>query len=129
MFTLRQIDKIHDELGNADTLSAYLRALSAIGVVSYDSFISDGHSRYYAADGASILSGPVHETLEIAGMSNKTQFLECLKLSEDGAIGYLEMSKRLAESGLKKWTFDTRQLTITYFDVHGEPMLTEGVNS
>jgi uncharacterized protein YbcV (DUF1398 family) len=128
MFTIQQINKIHDELGNADTLPAYLHALDAIGVVSYDSFISDGHSQYFGADGSSIVSKPIHETFEIATACNEAQFKECLKLSEAGAIGYLEMSQRLAESGIEKWTFDTGQLTITYFDLHGEPKLTEDLN-
>jgi hypothetical protein len=38
MFTLKQINDIHDRLGNAKTLSQYLEALKNIGVVKYDSF-------------------------------------------------------------------------------------------
>jgi len=35
MFTLEQINDIHDRLGNADTLSQYLEALKNIGVGKY----------------------------------------------------------------------------------------------
>ena len=46
MFTLEQINAIHERLGNAKTLPQYLEALKNIGVDYCDSFITDGHSKY-----------------------------------------------------------------------------------
>ena len=51
MFTLEQINDIHDRLGNAETLPQYLEALKNIGVVKYDSYIVDGHSEYFGKGG------------------------------------------------------------------------------
>ena len=42
MFTLEQINEIHDRLGHAETLPQYLEPLRSIGVDYYDSFITDG---------------------------------------------------------------------------------------
>ena len=39
MFTLDQINDIHERLGRRATLPEYLKALHAIGVDTYDSFI------------------------------------------------------------------------------------------
>jgi len=61
MFTLEQINHIHDQLGNAETLSEYLEALKKIGVETYDSFITDGHSEYFGKSGHKVVSPPVHE--------------------------------------------------------------------
>jgi hypothetical protein len=44
MFTIEQINAIHDRLGSAKTLAEYVRALKALGVERYDSFLADGHS-------------------------------------------------------------------------------------
>ena len=39
MFTLDQINDIHERLGKQATLPQYLQALKSIGVDKYDSFI------------------------------------------------------------------------------------------
>jgi hypothetical protein len=46
MFTLEQINEIHDRLGRAESLAQYVKALNALGVETYDSYIMDGHSEY-----------------------------------------------------------------------------------
>ena len=66
MFTLDQINDIHERLGKQATLPEYLRALNAIGVDKYDSFITDGHSEYFGKDNQKIVSPPVHKKLTIA---------------------------------------------------------------
>lgn len=129
MFTLEQVTHIHDTLGNADTLPDYLRALHAIGVKHYDSFVTDGHSEYYGEGGHKVLSPSYHETFQVGDSSDKGAFLEYMKLVEQGGVGYEEMSKRLAELGVEKWTFDTEALTITYYDKAGQPLLVEELAS
>lgn len=125
MFTLEQINDIHDRLGNADTLPQYLEALKNIGVDKYDSFITDGHSEYFGKGGHKIVSPPVHEEFSIAETSNREIFLKHLDLHNQGKTTYLEMSKGLADSGIEKWTFDTNKMTIAYYDKDGNEILVE----
>jgi uncharacterized protein YbcV (DUF1398 family) len=127
MFTLEQITDIHDRLGGSDTLGAYLRALRAIGVATYDSYITDGHSEYFGADGQKLNGPAFHETFAIAETCNQEQFLQYMQQVQQGDVGYVEMSKALADNGVEKWTFDTKQLTITYFDKAGNVLLAEKV--
>ena len=127
MFTLEQINNIHDRLGNAETLSQYLEALKNIGVDKYDSFITDGHSEYFGKGGHKVGSPPVHEKLTIAETSNRESFLKHLNLHNDGKTSYLEMSKGLADSGIEKWTFDMNKMTIAYYDKDGNEMLVEAI--
>ena len=63
--------------------------------------------------------------LTIARTSNRENLLEHLELHNQGKTSYLEMSKGLADSGIEKWTFDTNDITITYYDNVGKEMLTE----
>jgi uncharacterized protein YbcV (DUF1398 family) len=128
MFTLDQIDQIHNNFGKRAALADYLRALNAIGVVRYDSFIADGHSEYYGADGQKLVSPPVHEELTVAGVSNLEALHIHLKLHEQGETDYLQMSQGLADSGIEKWTFDTEQKTIAYYDIAGNALLIEDIH-
>ena len=127
MFTLEQINELHDRLGNMETLNLYLQALNAIGVEQFDSFITDGHSEFFGKDGQKVVSPPAHETLTVANRSQREKFMEHLDRHLQGKTSYLEMSKGLAESGVAKWTFDTNRMTATYYDKAGNEMLVEEV--
>lgn len=127
MFTLDQINEIHEHLGKQATLPEYLQALKAIGVDKYDSFITDGHSEYSGKDNQKIVSPPVHKKLTIANTSNREDLLKHLSLHNQGKTDYLEMSQGLADSGTEKWSFDTSKMTITYSDKEGQEMLVEAI--
>jgi uncharacterized protein YbcV (DUF1398 family) len=128
MFTLEQINAIHDTLGNAESLAQYVKALSALGVETYDSYIMDGHSEYVGKNGHTIISPPTHEMITIADTSNKEQFLKHLDLHNQGKTSYVEMSKGLADSGIEKWTVDTKNMTMTFYDKLGNEMLAETIS-
>jgi uncharacterized protein YbcV (DUF1398 family) len=127
MFTLEQITDIHDRLGNKNTLGGYLRALRDIGVEAYDSYIADGHSEYCGTDGQRLVGPAFHEPFAIAQTCDKERFLRYMQRVEQGNVGYVEMSRTLADHGVEKWTFDTAKFTITYLDKAGNALLAEEV--
>jgi len=47
MFTIAQIDALHARLASARTIAEYVRALKALGLERYDSYLADGHSEYF----------------------------------------------------------------------------------
>lgn len=107
MFTLEQIHDLHFRLGRAATLFEYMRALSALGVDSYDSYLTDGHSEYFGERGYTVVSAATHPPLPIAEKTNREDFLKHLQRHERGETTYLELSEGLAASGIEKWTVDT----------------------
>lgn len=125
MFTLEQIDELHSRLGKAETLYAYARALHAIGVEKYDSYLVDGHSEYVGINGHKVISPPHHETLPIAETSDREAFLAFMQRVEQDRMGYLEMSRGLATCGIEKWTVNTVEATMTYSDRAGNELLAE----
>jgi uncharacterized protein YbcV (DUF1398 family) len=127
MFTIEQINDLHAHLGKAETLVEYARALNAIGVEKYDSYLRDGHSEYFGKRGHKVISLPAHDVLSIAEKSNRENFLKHLKLHEQGKTTYIEMSKGLAESGIEKWTVDTSKMTMVFYDKAGNEMLVEKI--
>lgn len=128
MFTLEQITDAHERLGTAATLPAYVRALHALGVERYTSYVRDGHSEYAGRDGYTVTSPAVHETLTIARTSNREQFIVHLQRHNQQKTTYLEMSRGLAESGIEQWTVDTTRMTMTFYDKAGNAMLTEAIS-
>lgn len=127
MFTIEQINHLHAKVGSAKTLAEYMRALRAIGVERYDSYLADGHSEYFGRGGYKIVSPPEHEVLAIAESSQRETFLEHLGRHERRETSYLEMSKGLAESGIEKWTVDAGRMTMKFYDKAGAEMLVEQI--
>lgn len=129
MPTLNQIQQIHDELGSANTLASYLNALRSIGVLKCTSFVRDGHSEYHCLDDEILVSEPVHETFVVSDKVDEKQFLTTMSLAAKGKIDYIEMSKKLTESGIERWIFDTKDLTIVYISKAGDIVQKENVKN
>jgi uncharacterized protein YbcV (DUF1398 family) len=127
VFTQAQIDDLHTRLGRADSLAAYLRGLAAIGVVRFDSFVSDGHTEYFGAGGECLTSPAHHEVFPVAERSDKDALVEHLRRHGAGETSYVEMSAALAESGVERWVGDTSALTFTYRDRAGESLRVERI--
>ena len=127
MFSIEQINHLHARLGSAKTFPEYVRALSALGVKRYDSYLADGHSEYFGQGGHKVVSPSVHEVLALAETSQRETFLQHLRRHEQGQTTYLEMSTGLAQSGIEKWSVDTARMTMTFYDKAGREMLVEQI--
>jgi len=128
MFTLEQINDLHERLGSAKTFPEYVRSLKALGVERCDSYLADGHSEYISQTGERVVSPPVHEAVAVAETSQREAFLQHLSRHEQRQTSYLEMSMGLAESGIEKWTIDTRKMKMTFYDKCGREMLVEQIS-
>lgn len=62
MFTLEQLNDIHDRLCTMEGFPQYVQALHALGIEKYDSYLADGHSEYFGKDGLKVVSPSVHES-------------------------------------------------------------------
>jgi uncharacterized protein YbcV (DUF1398 family) len=127
MFTIEQINDLHDRLGSAKTFPEYVRGLKALAVERSDTYLFDGHSEYFGHGGHKIVSPPVHEVLPVAETGHREAFLQHLDQHERRQTTYLEMSRGLAQSGIEKWTVDTGRMTMTYYDKAGTEMLVEQI--
>jgi uncharacterized protein YbcV (DUF1398 family) len=128
MFTIEQINDLRARLGSARTFSEYVRALNALGVERYDSYLADGHSEYFGQGGHRVVAPTVHEVLPVAETSHRETFVEHLRRHEQGQTTYLEMSRALAQSGIEKWSVETGRMTMTFSDKAGREMLIEQIS-
>jgi uncharacterized protein YbcV (DUF1398 family) len=127
MFTLEQINELHDRYGSASTFHKYAEGLAELGVIHADTFVSDGHSEYFGAKGHTVTSPAVHDLFLIADSSSKAAFEKHLRAHEQGKTSYLEMSRGLADSGVEKWVLDTKKMTLSFVGTAGEVLLSEEV--
>ena len=99
MFTIEHINDLHARLGSARTLPEYVRALKALGVERYESYLADGHSEYFGQGGHRVDSPPVHEVLPVAQTGQCETFLQHLRQHEQRLTTYLEMSRAWRRAG------------------------------
>lgn len=93
MFTIEQINDLHATLGSARTFQENVRALKALGVERYDSYLADGHSEYFGQGGHTVVSPPAHEVFPVAETGQRETFLGHLRRHEQRQTTYLEMSQ------------------------------------
>jgi uncharacterized protein YbcV (DUF1398 family) len=105
-----------------------VRALNALGVERYDSYLADGHSEYFGQGGHRVVSPPVHEVLSVAETGQRETFVQHMRRHGRRQTTYIGMSRGLAENGIEKWTVDTGRMTMTFYDKAGMEMLVEQIS-
>lgn len=125
-FTLEQISRAHEGVSQ-DTVRAYLARLLALGVVSYTTHISDGHSDYVDGSGNMLSSAAVHDAFEVSGNANREDARLALDAHSRRETGYLTFSRQLADAGVATWVMDPVNMTCTFYSKSGEPLIVEDV--
>ncbi len=127
MFTLEQIKMAHVKVKSGADFPNYIQDLIGLGVVFYETYVSDGHTIYYGTNDYQIVAAPVYDTLIIAPESVLFVFKKELKAYQRGETDYLTFCKDCARSGIAKWTMDMQKKTCTYYDLSGKEILVEKI--
>ncbi len=127
MFQLTQIKDAHAKVKSGADFPAYIQDLIQLGVLSYDTFVMDGHSVFNGADNYTIQSEPKYAPLNIAQLSNPEKFKQYLQLHQQGQTDYPAFCNHAAETGVEKWTVDMNTMTCTYYNSLQGKMLEEKI--
>lgn len=127
MFTLEQIKAAHANVRSGADFPQYIRDLIALGVVSYETWVKDGHTDYAGKDGHRVSSPSNYEALVITDTANAGQFKSDLKAHQQGQTDYPTFCRDCAASGIEKWVVSTESMTCTYFDKAGNNILSEEI--
>jgi uncharacterized protein YbcV (DUF1398 family) len=125
MFTIEQIKEAHSKVKSGADFPKYVQDLIQLGVIRYQTFVSDGHTDYQGKNNYSTSSDAIYVLQEISDKSNKEEFRHILKIHQHGGTDYLTFCKQAADTGVEKWVVDTKAMTCTYYDKAGNTMLTE----
>lgn len=125
MFTVDQIKAAHSKVKSGADFPNYIQELIQLGVTSYETYVSDGHTEYFGKDAYQTSTTPTYDTLSIAEISNAEQFKIDLKAHQQGQTDYPTFCKDCAKSGIEKWTVAMDKMTCTYYDKAENELLTE----
>lgn len=129
MFTLGQIKEAHAKVKSGADFPKYIQEIAQLGVLSYTSYVTDGHSEFIGADDHTAISEPKYATLTIAKESDEVLFRQYLKEHQQGQSNYPTFCQQSAETGTEKWIVDIINMTCTYYDKSGIEMLVEVIPS
>ncbi len=125
MFTIDQIKQAHSKVKSGADFPRYIQDIIRLGVTKYSTYVSDGHTEYAGKDKYTAVSAARYEVKEIAGNSNAEKFKDYLKKHQQGECDYPTFCQQSAETGIEKWTVDTKEMTCTYYDKNGGTILEE----
>lgn len=125
MFTLEQIKLAHSKVTSGADFPQYIQDLRQLGIIYYETYVSDGHSNYFGKDSFQISSSASYLPLTIAPSSSKTQFQKDLQAHQQGKTNYSTFCSDCAVSGVEKWLVHIEKMTCTYYDSSNEELLAE----
>jgi uncharacterized protein YbcV (DUF1398 family) len=127
MFTVEQIRHAHSRVKSGADFPDYIQDLIKLGVVSYETFVSDGHTDYYGRDGYKTASAARYEPLVVAEFPNAGSFKADLAAHQQGKTDYPAFCRDAAREGVEKWVVVMDRMTCTYYDKAGKEMLEERI--
>lgn len=127
MLTLEQIKQAHSKVKSGADFPNYIQEISRLGVSSYETYVTDGHTRFLTKENNELVSTPKYETLVISESSDKNQFQKELKEHQQGKTDYPTFCQISAKLGVEKWVVDIPKMTCTYYDKGGREMLVETI--
>ncbi len=127
MFTIEQIAAAHRKVQSGADFPAYIREIKNLGVTSYETYVTDGHTDFHGANDYKTASAARYDLLVIAPVSNMEQFKQDLKAHQQGKTSYPVFCADCASSGIEKWTVRMDVMTCTYYDKAGNEILVEEI--
>lgn len=129
MFLLEQIESSHKKVKSGSDFPKYIKELKELGVLSYETFVTDGHNLFFGEDNYEVKSQNKYSSLIISENSNVDQFKNDLIAHQNGKTDYLTFCNDCAKSGIEKWVVNLIDMTCTYFDKNGKQILMENIHS
>lgn len=127
MFTIDEIKTAHSKVKSGADFPHYIQALKKLGVLKYETFVTDGHTDYLGLEGTKITSDSKYPNLTIQERSNAAQFIANLKAHQKGETDYPTFCNDCADAGIEKWIADLDKMTCTYFSSAGGEILIEQI--
>lgn len=127
MFKIEDIKAAHSKVKSGADFPAYIKEIAALGVQSYQTFVSDGHVDYNGAGTFKIETPGKYDVQKVAPSADKDSFLRILKEHQQGKTDYPTFCSQCALYGIDSWVVDISCKTCTYYDSAGNKLLVESI--
>jgi uncharacterized protein YbcV (DUF1398 family) len=101
MFTVDQIKAAHSKVKAGADFPAYIQDIKKMGVSFYETFVNDGHTDYYGANGYKTSAVAKYGSLTIAHSSNIERFKKDIKAHQQGKTT-IQLSVRIVQNQVLK---------------------------
>lgn len=129
MFTIEQIKAAHAKVKTGADFPKYISDIKSLGVFSYETFVTDGHTVFTGSDGHQQQWEAKYPAKLINDHADKETLVRSLKEHQQGATDYLTFCSIAASCGVEKWKVDITKMTCTYLDRKGGVILLEHIPS
>lgn len=127
MFTIDQIKAAHSKVKSGADFPNYIQEIKKLGVLSYKTFIKDGHTDYQGKGNYQTSSPPRYDALTIADKCAIETFKADLKAHQQGKSDYPTFCNNCARFGVEGWIVSIEKMTCTYYDTAGNVVLVEQI--
>lgn len=127
MFTIEAIKAAHAKVKSGADFPTYIRDIKQLGVLSYTTYVSDGHADYNGSNNFSLSSPSKYSALTVDDVCQSDTFKAKLKAHQQGETDYPTFCSDCAKCGIEKWVMDLNNMTCTYYDKAGNEILAEQV--
>jgi uncharacterized protein YbcV (DUF1398 family) len=127
MFTLDQILSAHSKVKSGADFPAYIQDIKQLGVIFYETHVSDGHTDYHGANRFQVSAPATYPPMMIADIPNADLFKAELKAHQQGKTDFPTFVRMCAAFGIEKWVVRVDKMTCTYVDKDGNVMWVEAI--
>ncbi|MCO6146856.1 DUF1398 domain-containing protein [Flavobacterium sp. NRK1] len=127
MFTIEEIKSAHSKVKSGSDFPQYIQDIAKLGVHSYSTFVTDGHSIYCGGDNYMTQTPAKYPLMAIEKNSNKESLADALKIHQAGETDYMTFCRQSAKAGVEKWVVDIERMTCTYYNLVGDPLIVEQI--
>lgn len=126
-FSLEQIKTAHAKVKSGADFPQYIRDIRGLGVLSYSTYVEDGHSDFKGESEFQISSPAKYDRLEIAYTADIEGFRNGLRQHQEGRTDYSTFCRLSAAAGIEKWIVSLKEMSCTYFDKADNEVLVEQI--
>jgi uncharacterized protein YbcV (DUF1398 family) len=126
-FTIDQIRAVHSKVKTGADFPAYIQDMKKLGIKRYEHYLSDGHIKYYGAEGFTISADAKWPERKIADHAQKEKFRQAISVHQQGGSDYPTICVQAADMGIEKWIVDIEKMTCTYYDKSGNELIVEHI--
>lgn len=127
MYTKEQIYEAFSKVKSGDDFPQFIEDLKSIGVTRYDNFVSNGMTVYYGEANFSLDGESKYPEIVINNISSSDDLKQAISIHQQGKTDYPTFCQQAAASGVEKWTTDTINMTVSYFNKEGIILLVESI--
>lgn len=127
MFTVKQIEDAHKKVQSGADFPKYIQDIKELGVITFETWVTDSHTKYYGKDDFVTKSTPKYDAISISENCNPEKFKIQLKAHQQGKTDYFTFCNDCATYGIEKWIVNVYNMTCIYYDKNGNEILMEQI--